>query len=85
MIGIILLVLTLCFMKKIRTMVITGAVEIVVLVSILIVIPMIFQSGWRLILFTWAPWSVLGGLISLSLSILALSVKLCICIKKCNS
>ena len=85
MIGIILLVLTLHFMKKVRAMVITGVLEIVVLVSILIIIPMIFQSGWRLILFTWAPWSVLGGLISLSFSIFTVIVKLCIRIKKCNS
>lgn len=75
-VGIILLLVTVCFMKKVRTLVLTGVLEAVVLVSILIVIPMIFQSGWGLILFTWAPWSVLGGLVALVLSVLACGGKL---------
>ncbi|MDD6038891.1 MAG: serine hydrolase [bacterium] len=78
-VGILLLLVTVCFLRKTRTLVLTGVLELVVLVSILVVIPMIFQSGWGLILFTWAPWSVLGGLVALVLSVLACAVRIVCC------
>lgn len=44
--------------------------------GIFITMPAIFQSGWGEILFVWAPWSMLGGIIVLLFDVTVLSIKI---------
>lgn len=73
--GIVLLFI-ICKLRNVRAMFACDAVLIVLLTSIFIVIPTIFQASWGTILFIWAPWSVLGGLIVLSVDIVVINTRL---------
>ena len=63
-------------MKNIRAMIVCDVAGVVILTSIIVIIPIIFQSAWNSILFVWAPWSVLGGMIVLSIDVIALNIKI---------
>ena len=41
----------------------------------MLIIPLIFQSGWKKIALVWAPWSVLGGLMTQFIDIIVLSIR----------
>lgn len=74
--GIILLFVIIYCMKNIRAMIVCDVAGVVILTSIIVIIPIIFQSAWNSILFVWAPWSVLGGMIVLSIDVIALNIKI---------
>lgn len=83
-IGSILLFVIITKFKRIRTMIVSDVAGIVILAASFVIMPAIFQSGWGEILFVWAPWSMLGGIIVLLLDVTALSIKIWRCKKHEN-
>lgn len=75
-IGSILLFAIITKLNNIRAMIVSDVVGVVILAGIFITMPAIFQSGWGEILFVWAPWSMLGGIIVLLLDVTVLSIKI---------
>ncbi len=74
--GIFLLAIIFKF-NNIWAMIVSDVVSIVFLAGILVVMPVIFQSGCGTILFIWAPWSMLGGIIVALMDVTILSIKIC--------
>lgn len=62
--------------KNIIAMLVSDVVGVIILVSIIVIMPVIFQASWSSILFIWAPWSVLGGMIVLLMNVIALTIKI---------
>lgn len=75
-IGTILLFVIITKFNRIRAMIVSEVAGIVILAGGFVIMPAIFQSGWGEILFVWAPWSMLGGIIVLLLDVTALSIKI---------
>ncbi len=73
--GIVLLIVAIAVKKKVP-LIVLDAVLIVLLALVFILFPVIFGAGMKEILFTWAPWSLTGGLITLLVDILVVTVKL---------
>ena len=63
-------------LKNIRTMLGVDLAVSVLLISISLVMPILFQASLGSILFVWAPWSVLGGLLALLLDFLVINIKI---------
>ena len=76
-IGILLLVLAL-ILKTRLLLIVLDVILAVLLALVYILFPMIFGAGMKEILFTWAPWSLTGGLLSLIADICVATVKLVI-------
>ena len=74
-ISIVLLIVAIAVKKKVP-LIVLDAVLIVLLALVFILFPVIFGAGMKEILFTWAPWSLTGGLITLLVDILVVTVKL---------
>ena len=74
--GSILLVVIVTKLNNIWAMVVSDVAGVVLLTSILVVMPVIFQSGLGTLLFIWAPWSMLGGITVLLLDVTMLSIKI---------
>ncbi len=74
-IAILLLPIILIIRKK-PVLIVLGAALAVLLVLVFILFPIIFGAGMKEILFTWAPWSLAGGLLALVADIVAIVVKL---------
>ena len=49
---------------------------VILLVLTVILLPIIFGAGLKAILLTWAPWSLAGGLLTLTVDVLWISLKL---------
>ena len=49
---------------------------VILMVSVLILFPIIFGAGMKEIVFTWAPWSLLGGLLTVAGVIAETTVRL---------
>ena len=75
--GILLLVLALILKTKLL-LIFLDVILAVLLALVFILFPMIFGAGMKEILFTWAPWSLTGGLLSLIADICVATVKLVI-------
>lgn len=75
-VGSILLFLIIARRNNIRIMIAGDVAGIVFLTGILVAMPVIFQSGWNKILFVWAPWSMLGGLLVSLINVIVLSAKI---------
>jgi len=73
-VGIDLIVIAILFIKKSKLVLILNITVLILFVCQIVVIPMVFQSGWKEIALVWAPWSVLGGLITQFIDIIALSI-----------
>ncbi len=75
LIGIILIVTVLAARKR-TALIVIDAIVILIFALILILFPMIFGAGMREIMFTWAPWSLTGGLIAIACVIAAATVRI---------
>ncbi|MGN0395976.1 MAG: serine hydrolase domain-containing protein [Coprococcus sp.] len=75
-IGIIMLFIIICCIKNIRVMIVGDVAGLVILTAIIVIIPIVFQDALSTILFVWAPWSVLGGIIVLLIDVIALDIKI---------
>lgn len=73
-VGIALLVITIPLIKKAKLILFLNVTVLILFVCQIVVIPLIFQSGWNNIALVWAPWSILGGLITQLIDIIALSI-----------
>ena len=76
-IGILLLLVALLAKKRVL-LIFLDVILAVLLALVFILFPMIFGAGMKEILFTWAPWSLTGGLLSLIVDICVATVKLVI-------
>ena len=75
--AILLLLLVVVIVLKKKVVLITfDVIMIVLLAMILILFPIIFGAGMKAIVFTWAPWSLAGGLIILSLDIIVTTIRI---------
>ena len=61
--------------KRRKILIIMLGLLTTVIVLLVAVLPIIFSAGLMSILFVWAPWSLLGGMILLVIDILILSAK----------
>lgn len=73
-VGIALLIIAILFIKNSKLLLFFDITVLVLLVCQIIIIPLVFQSGWKDIALVWAPWSVLGGLITQLIDIIAFSI-----------
>lgn len=62
--------------KKKPLLIAADAILILLFVLVLILFPMIFGAGMKEIVFTWAPWSLAGGLLAVCADIVAATVRL---------
>lgn len=79
-VGILLLIVALMVKNK-TVLTVLDAVLAVLFVSVIIVFPVIFGAGLKEILFTWAPLSVLGGLVTIAAVIALTTIRLPMVIK----
>ena len=75
--GILILVFVLLIKHK-TVIIVLDAVLIILFASVLILFPVIFGADIRAIVFTWAPWSLAGGLLTVAADIAAINIKLCL-------
>ena len=75
------LLLVVLFSGKRKLLIIVDVVLVLILVSIFIVFPMIFGAGMKEIVFTWAPWSIAGGLLAVA-AVIAVSTVRALKVKK---
>jgi putative ATP-binding cassette transporter len=73
--GILLFAAAFLIRKKVP-LIVLDAFLAVLLVLVFILFPVIFGAGMKEILFTWAPWSMTGGLLIIAADIVLLSVRL---------
>ncbi len=73
--GILLFPITL-MLKKRSALIILDTILISLLALVIILFPVIFGSGMKDILFTWAPWSLTGGLGIIASDIILITVKI---------
>lgn len=73
--GILLFAAAFLIRKKVP-LIVLDAFLAVLLVLVFILFPVIFGAGMKEILFTWAPWSMTGGLLIIVADIVLLSVRL---------
>ncbi|MCR5675356.1 MAG: beta-lactamase family protein [Lachnospiraceae bacterium] len=74
----ILLLLTAIRTKKKVLLIVLDVITAVLLALVLILFPIIFGAGMREIVFTWAPWSLAGGLLMMAVVVAAATVRLLI-------
>ena len=72
----ILLFTVILFTKKRAVLIVISMILIALLASVLILFPMIFGAGMKEIMFTWAPWSLSGGLLTVSADIMGTAAKI---------
>lgn len=71
--GIALLIAGLLIRK--RAILITIDVSLIILLALMIILfPVIFEAGLASILFTWAPWSLAGGMLVIAADITVLTI-----------
>ena len=73
--GIVLLLVSL-FASKRSLLIAFDVILVILMVSVLILFPIIFGAGMKEIVFTWAPWSLLGGLLTVAGVIAETTVRL---------
>ncbi len=73
--GIVLLLVSL-FASKRSLLIAFDVILVILMVSVLILFPIIFGAGMKEIVFTWAPWSLLGGLLTVAGVIAVTTVRL---------
>lgn len=72
--GIALIIVAFNLIKKYKVLISLNIAVIILFISQIVIMPLIFQSGWKDIALVWAPWSLLGGLLIQIIDIIALSV-----------
>ena len=72
----ILFVIPAIFVKRRKVLIVTGCFSAVLLILICTVMPHVFGARLRDIMFIWAPYSFTGGLLALTVNILAMAIKL---------
>jgi len=73
-VGIALLIIAILFIKKTKLLLFFDLTVLILFICQIIIIPLLFQSGWKDIALVWAPWSVLVGLIIQLIDIIVLSI-----------
>jgi putative ATP-binding cassette transporter len=74
----LLLIPVVLITKKRFALIIFDIILIILLVLVLILFPMIFGAGMKEIVFTWAPWSLAGGIFIIVADIVESTVKILI-------
>ncbi|HHT05826.1 MAG TPA: beta-lactamase family protein [Hydrogenispora sp.] len=72
--GIVLLIIAAFYFKKRKVLFFCVVTMLSLFIGQMLIIPLIFQSGWKKIALVWAPWSVLGGLMTQFIDIIVLSI-----------
>jgi len=72
--GITLPVICIFFTKKRKRVLFCDLTVLILFICQIVIIPMVFQSGWKDIALVWAPWSVLCGLVIELIDIIVLSI-----------
>lgn len=73
-VGIAVLLLAVFVLKRAKLLLFISATVLILLICQIIIMPLVFQSGWKDIALVWAPWSVLGGLITQMIDLIALPI-----------
>ena len=78
-------IIMVCLIHKKGVLIALGTLLTCLLVPVLILFPIIFGAGLDAILFTWAPLSLLGGLVAMSVAIAVTGIRLWTEIRYANS
>ncbi len=71
----VILIVTAAIIRKRSVIIVLGITAAVLVILICTIMPLVFGAGLKEILFTWAPYSMTGGIIALILSVIAACVK----------
>ena len=72
--GLLVICLSIYGRRHTRALLCFDVTEAILLVCMLVIIPLIFQASWQDILFIWAPWSMLGGMLVLGMDVITLTI-----------
>ena len=74
LLGLLVLFLGIYGRRHTRVLIIFDAVVTTLLISMLVILPIIFQASLHELLFVWAPWSMSGGMLVLALDVVILTI-----------